>query len=144
MQHYDDLLKYHLGEFGAFQKRTFFLLSLTVVPIGMKVASFVFILAETDHWCRIPEYDDLIEQCEYINATTDCDLFVKTITIPKEPVSDVCDTTWRFSSCLRYDINTSDVVDLIDVYDNQTLETRTCDSGMEFDTTQYSSTVIQE
>ncbi|XP_077870621.1 organic cation transporter protein-like [Saccoglossus kowalevskii] len=126
MKHYDDILKHHLVEFGIFQKRT------------------LFVMAETDHWCRLSEYDDLVEQCKYINATTNCDLFAKTLALPKETVNSACGTKWKFSSCLRYDVNLTDVIDLMDTHDNRSLNTMKCGDKMEYDTSQYTSTAVQE
>ncbi|XP_077870635.1 organic cation transporter-like protein [Saccoglossus kowalevskii] len=101
-------------------------------------------MAETDHWCRLPEYNDLVEQCKYINATANCDLFAKTLALPKETVSSACGTKWKFSSCLRYDVNTTDVIDLMNTNDNRTLNTMKCGDKMTYDTSQYTSTAVQE
>ncbi|XP_077870627.1 organic cation transporter protein-like [Saccoglossus kowalevskii] len=101
-------------------------------------------MAETDHWCRLPEYDDLVEQCKYINTTANCDLFAKTLALPKETVSSACGTKWKFSSCLRYDVNTTDIIDLMDRHGNRTRNTITCGDKMEYDTSQYTFTAVQE
>ncbi|XP_006812591.1 organic cation transporter protein-like [Saccoglossus kowalevskii] len=101
-------------------------------------------MAETDHWCRLPGYEDLVTQCKYINATTNCDLFAKTLALPNETVSSACGTKWKFSSCLRYDVNTTDVIDLMNTHDNHTWKTMNCGDKMEYDTSQYTSTAVQE
>uniref|UniRef100_A0A3B5LI38 Major facilitator superfamily (MFS) profile domain-containing protein n=1 Tax=Xiphophorus couchianus TaxID=32473 RepID=A0A3B5LI38_9TELE len=48
-----------LGEWGAFQRRVFFLLSLSVVPNGLTAFSIVFLADTPDHRCALPAHLNL-------------------------------------------------------------------------------------
>ncbi|XP_070548444.1 organic cation transporter protein-like isoform X2 [Ptychodera flava] len=103
-------------------------------------AEKVFIQPDTDHWCRIPESDDLIATCRALNRTTDCVSMVKHLSIPKERYDDGCQTSWKFSNCRRYNNISTDFRELL-VNNSVTIG---CDHGWEYDTSQYISTVIHE
>ncbi|XP_077977742.1 organic cation transporter protein-like [Glandiceps talaboti] len=140
---YDDILKGVIGEFGTYQKRCFFLLCLSAIPIGMWTVSPVFLHADTDHWCKVPESNVITSTCIAYNVSDDCPRFTKDLTIPKEKYQNGCTSEWKYSNCYGYDrniamenlllgdfgfLNTSDVVE--------------CQHGWEYDATR--TTVNQE
>ena len=58
---YDDLLTDYLGEFGIYQIVCFVLISLTILPTAFTSMGIVFIAAVPEHWCYVPELDDMTE-----------------------------------------------------------------------------------
>ena len=55
---YDELLT-HIGEFGTFQKRTYFLICLVGIPAAFYNMIIVFVAAEPDFWCKAPTANHL-------------------------------------------------------------------------------------
>ncbi|XP_070560573.1 organic cation transporter protein-like isoform X1 [Ptychodera flava] len=142
MTAFDDVLKNVVGDFGVFQKRSCILLAMVNIMIAMTSISTVFIQADTHHWCKVPDSDMLLETCESLNVSSNCVNTVRDVTIPRNIANDGCQTSWKFSSCFRYENVTFDKV--FTNFANNSVTTRTCDHGWEYDTTQYKSTVIQE
>ena len=63
---FDDVLLL-LGDFDRYQRRTYFLVCLMVVPVAWHVLAQVFIAAEVDHWCDVPQWE--AENCSSWNMT---------------------------------------------------------------------------
>ncbi|XP_006824129.1 organic cation transporter protein-like [Saccoglossus kowalevskii] len=109
--------------------------------------SVVFTLATTPHWCKVQETAAIVDECEYMNISTSCHDLLKNITIPKKRTDNTCGSDWTFSSCSRYDINTTTILELLtsEVPDtNRSIDIIKCNHGWEYDRSQYTSTVIQE
>ena len=56
---YDELLV-KLGEFGFFQKKVFFLVCLVGIPAAFYNLNIVFVAAEPDFWCSVPDANHLL------------------------------------------------------------------------------------
>ncbi|XP_059172152.1 organic cation transporter protein-like [Physella acuta] len=52
---FDEILV-HIGEFGCYQKRVYFILCLPAMLCGLQVLSTVFIMATPPHRCKLPGY----------------------------------------------------------------------------------------
>ncbi|XP_070559976.1 organic cation transporter protein-like [Ptychodera flava] len=141
MTAFDDVLKNAVGEFGVFQKRSCILFCLANIVVAMNLISTVFIQADTDHWCKVPDSELWLETCESLNISSNCVNTVRDLTIPKETLNDGCQASWKFSNCLRYE-NTA--LQAFNESSNNSTMTKHCDHGWEYDTSQYKSTVIQE
>ncbi|KAK3792215.1 hypothetical protein RRG08_035972 [Elysia crispata] len=95
---FDDILEKHIGEFGAYQKTIYFLVSLPAVTEVIKILLPVFILATPKHRCSLPGLtnDTYAVQSEWherlVNAS-----------IPWEQTED----SWEMSSCLMYQYENS-------------------------------------
>jgi OCT family organic cation transporter-like MFS transporter 4/5 len=72
---FDDVLKV-MGEFGRYQKRVYFLLFLPTIFSAMHKLSWVFLGAQVDHRCRLPNEPDnasftdfvAVDQCSYLGG----------------------------------------------------------------------------
>ncbi|XP_070569258.1 organic cation transporter protein-like [Ptychodera flava] len=129
MLKFDDILKY-LGDFGPYQKKIYFLVCLVGIGAAMHAFSQVFLVAETDHWCYVPELAKYETNCTGEHVYDTCLETVKNFSIPLEDVTDGCDDTPVYSNCYRYYI--------IYQYNDK------CDHGWRYDRSQYKSTVFQE
>ncbi|XP_077977743.1 carcinine transporter-like [Glandiceps talaboti] len=140
---YDDILKFVIGEFGTYQKFCFFLLCLSAIPIGMWTVSPVFLHADTDHWCKVPESNVITSTCIAYNVSDDCPRFTKDLTIPKEKYQNGCTSEWKYSNCYAYDRNiTMENLLLGDFGFLNTSDVVECQHGWEYDATR--TTVNQE
>uniref|UniRef100_A0A3B3TMA0 Solute carrier family 22 member 21 n=1 Tax=Poecilia latipinna TaxID=48699 RepID=A0A3B3TMA0_9TELE len=83
-----------LGEWGPFQRRVFFLLSLSVVPIGLTAFSIVFLADTPDHRCAY-KVENLLNYSERgCLDGWEFDHSVYTSTIVSE-WNLVCDESWK-------------------------------------------------
>uniref|UniRef100_A0A3B5LI33 Major facilitator superfamily (MFS) profile domain-containing protein n=1 Tax=Xiphophorus couchianus TaxID=32473 RepID=A0A3B5LI33_9TELE len=84
-----------LGEWGAFQRRVFFLLSLSVVPNGLTAFSIVFLADTPDHRCAY-KVENLLKYSERESCLDgwEFDHSVYTSTIVSE-WNLVCDESWK-------------------------------------------------
>ncbi|CAB3375688.1 Hypothetical predicted protein [Cloeon dipterum] len=89
---YDDLLK-HLGDFGRYQKRIYFLLCLTSITCAFHRLSTVFIAPKAVHRCLMP-----YETAGNTNFTLPADHPVN-LSLPWD------ESTGNWSQCLRLDAN---------------------------------------
>ncbi|XP_077977744.1 organic cation transporter protein-like [Glandiceps talaboti] len=140
---YVDILKFVIGEFGTYQKCCFFLLCISAIPIGMWTVSPVFLHADTDHWCKVPESNVITSTCIAYNVSDDCPRFTKDLTIPKEKYQNGCTSEWKYSNCYAYDRNvTMENLLLGDFGFLNTSDVVECQHGWEYDATR--TTVNQE
>ncbi|XP_077976908.1 organic cation transporter protein-like [Glandiceps talaboti] len=144
MLQFDDILKY-LGEFGPYQRRHYFLLCLIAITPAIHAFAHVFLAAETDHWCRVPE----LQSYQYDNCTSEgvvdekCIESLKNFSIPVEESSESCGNSFTYSNCYRYSI-TNIKYGADKVITDYTNNTKKCDNGWEYDRSQYKSSVFQE
>ncbi len=133
---FDEILE-HLGDFGPYQRRTFFLVWLMAVPTTWHLMLQVFTAGHSDHWCFAPETNNI--DCFYWNLTeSECEDAVKGATIPVK-------NTEEYESCHRYNLTGTDFqfypgVDPT-LYTNSTIP---CDAGWIYDRSQYKSTIIMD
>ncbi|XP_077988630.1 organic cation transporter protein-like [Glandiceps talaboti] len=143
MVEFDDILK-HVGEFGTYQKRAYHLLCLVGIIAAFHAFAQVFLVAETDHWCNVPELDGY-EETYCVNTTTKatCLETMKNLSIPREENSGNCESSFLYSNCHRYDVSNISFYPGMDItkYTNNTIG---CDYGWKYDRTQYKSTIFQE
>ncbi|XP_070567114.1 organic cation transporter protein-like [Ptychodera flava] len=142
MLKFDDILKY-LGDFGPYQKKIYFLVCFVGFTTAMHAFSQVFLVAETDHWCYVPELAKYEANCTDKHSFDTCLETVKNFSIPLEDSSGGCDDTPVYSNCYRYDISDIDFTPGKDITKN-TNTTIKCDHGWIYDRSQYKSTVFQE
>ncbi|XP_077977753.1 organic cation transporter protein-like [Glandiceps talaboti] len=144
MLQFDDILKY-LGEFGPYQRRRYFLLCLMAIIPAFHAFAQVFLAAETDYWCRVPELQSYRDD----NCTSEgvpdetCIESLKNFSIPVEASSDSCGNSFTYSNCYRYNI-TNIKYGADKVITDYTNDTKKCDYGWEYDRSQYKSSVFQE
>ncbi|XP_071511134.1 organic cation transporter protein-like [Diadema antillarum] len=92
---FDDVL-YELGEFGRYQIVIFNLLCLLIFIAPWQTLGAVFISGDTDHWCKIPEWDSVDCDAHGFNTTWECSLAKRDVGIPwnysakNEKVYDRC------------------------------------------------------
>ncbi len=70
---YDELLQ-KIGEFGRYQKQMYFLVCLVGLPAAFYNLNIVFVAAEPDFWCFVPDADHLrgnLTHAEWLKLTTD-------------------------------------------------------------------------
>ncbi|XP_070569249.1 organic cation transporter protein-like [Ptychodera flava] len=143
MVKYDNILQ-HLGEFGRCQKRVCFYLCFISIFLALHAFSTVFLAAETEHWCYVPELDSYFETyCMGQDYNDGCLETIKNFSIPFEEISGACGDTLVYSACYRYNItiNGNYSSEHVMEYTNTTVQ---CDHGWKYDRTQYKSTVFQE
>nr|XP_006822666.1 PREDICTED: organic cation transporter protein-like [Saccoglossus kowalevskii] len=102
MLQFDDILKY-LGEFGIYQKRVCYLICIIYILTGFHAFAQVFLAAETDHWCYIPELDKDEEDCNLNNTVMFCQNMMKNHSIPSVESSSQCGSGLVYSNCERYE-----------------------------------------
>ncbi|XP_050392935.1 organic cation transporter protein isoform X1 [Patella vulgata] len=95
--HFDEILR-HLGEFGTYQKRVFFLLCLPAITHGIRMCVTVFLQFVPKHRCAIPGYenDTYAVQSEYHQK-----LINETIPLASKGLG------WLYDQCHLYDYTSS-------------------------------------
>ncbi|XP_038079046.1 organic cation transporter protein-like [Patiria miniata] len=106
---FDNILN-HVGAFGTYQRRIYFVMTLVAIPSALHTFSPVFLSAKTDHWCTVPELAPYRGNCTalYPSGTPDqCSAFLKNISIPRE-VDDSGKVS--YAQCRRFNLTGLDVV----------------------------------
>lgn len=136
-----DELSVHLGEFGRYQRRVYFLTCMMVIPTAWHIAIQVFTAGYTDHWCSIPEWENT--NCTIWNITdaAECEEFKKDAGIPS--MTPVDGDEVLYDQCARYNVTGVEFYPGINSssYSDVTLK---CDAGWDYDTSEYKSTIITE
>ena len=113
---FDDILV-HLGAFGPYQRRVYFVMTLIAVPSALHTFSGVFLSAKTDYWCAAPELADYncsaSSLASWLSGNSDCSSLKKNLSIPRE-VDQVSGET-RFAQCKRYNLTGVDLGDAVNV-----------------------------
>lgn len=129
---YDDILK-EIGGFGAFQRRSFAVLTLVYVAAAMNTLGYLFWAGRPDHWC------DVDKPAHLRNVSDDV---WKELVIPR-------DADGSFERCTYRHANWSDW--LLDDVMHMSAENVTSHGFVErkcnrwkFDQSQYTSTVVME
>lgn len=101
---YDDVLPYlSRGDFGRYQKKIYFLLSLPSVVCAFHKLAGVFLLGVPDHRCQLSH--------EFSNASFELPRDIWNLSIPFDAVKK------EFSSCQFYGNSTNDVREILDCTD---------------------------
>ncbi|XP_038066340.1 organic cation transporter protein-like [Patiria miniata] len=132
--HFDKILVL-LGEFGSYQKRTFFAICLLSVVWAFDKFGLVLVGdVGADHWCALPEWKD--QDCAAWNLTAmECQLAKKNASIPRGEDG-------AFEQCERFYNVTGEV--FYPGLDPRNLTKEGCVDGWEFDTSQFENTVKME
>ncbi|XP_038053165.1 organic cation transporter protein-like [Patiria miniata] len=135
--HYEDILQ-RIGPYGKYQKLLVFVMLLAKVPTAFHFIGQVFLAANTDHWCAVPDSQRI--NCSHLQlaSATECQEEQKSYSIPYH-IDD--DGKQVYSSCERY------ATDDDDVGRNQSLNSTdviSCDAGWEFDHSRYKSTINED
>ncbi|XP_069358958.1 beta-alanine transporter [Maniola hyperantus] len=128
-----DAILEDVGEFGRYQKLViYFILLPAVIPCGFHAYAQLFMAADVQHWCRVPELEALEDQ-----------ELARNISIPLELKNDQLE----YSSCTMYNLNYTDIVgNYPNIEDNQykQAETIPCSDGWVYDMNTYKNTVVIE
>ena len=57
--YFDELLTGYLGDFGRYQLLVFVMVSLVNIPVGFNTMGIVFLAGVPQHWCHVPQLDNL-------------------------------------------------------------------------------------
>ncbi|XP_045766774.1 beta-alanine transporter [Maniola jurtina] len=128
-----DAILEDVGEFGRYQKLViYFILLPAVIPCGFHAYAQLFMAADVQHWCRVPE----------LEALEDPEL-ARNISIPLELKNEQLE----YSSCTMYNLNYTDIVsNYPNIEDNQDkqVETIPCSDGWVYEMNTYKNTVVIE
>ncbi|GAB1863465.1 Organic cation transporter 1 [Camponotus japonicus] len=158
---FDEVLV-HVGEKGRYQNIMYYLLCIpATLPAAFLAFSQVFVSASPEHWCRIPELENLTDLMSLEER--------KALSLPYSVKSD---GRRVYSKCQMYDVNYTEIIDswlqYVDdpqnVTDGTSLSTTTfrpstsrsppvsnpdwpiskCRYGWNYDTRDYDSTLVTE
>ncbi|XP_072037340.1 organic cation transporter protein-like [Amphiura filiformis] len=136
---FDELLQ-HLGEFGRYQRRVYFLACMIVIPTAWHIAIQVFTAGYADYWCKIPDWEDT--ECTKWNLTDmECKEAKRDAGVPKVP--GATPPFPPFEQCMRYNVSGVDFYPGLNS-SAEFDEILKCDAGWEYDTTQYKTTIITD
>ncbi|KAK0064416.1 organic cation transporter protein [Biomphalaria pfeifferi] len=130
---FDEILE-HIGEFGWYQKRFYFILCLPALICGLQVLSPVFTLATPLHRCKLPKYSN-----DTYEIQNDYHEYLINISIPPSDV-DSSD----YSECMIYsDANFSAPYEFRWSNTSAPRSTRTCKEWV-YDKSEYDLSAIEE
>ncbi|XP_072014083.1 organic cation transporter protein-like [Amphiura filiformis] len=135
--HFDDILL-HLGAFGLYQQRIYYLASLVAIPVAWHNVGSVFLAASMDHWCTVPDMQQL--NC---SSTADDEICqqIKMMNIPNEAKGNQI----IFDQCNRFDLPETSGMNEYDTDGNTTMyNTISCNIGWEYSRKQYKSSIVSE
>lgn len=135
-----------IGEMGPYQILIMSLVAMAMIPEAMHSLIAVFLTANMDHWCAVPEWAESVENCtslpirsteylECIHQYRDASIPVTHVTATGNPV---------YSQCQIYD--TEYPTDFSDEFfaGDAVNSTRGCPSGWIYDQSQYKSTIVND
>ncbi|XP_071819548.1 organic cation transporter protein-like isoform X2 [Apostichopus japonicus] len=135
-----------IGEMGPYQILIMSLVAMAMIPEAMHSLIAVFLTANMDHWCAVPEWAKSFENCtslpirsteylECIHQYRDASIPVTHVTAAGNPV---------YSQCQIYD--TEYPTDFSDEFfaGDAVNSTRGCPSGWIYDQSQYKSTIVND
>ncbi|EZA57336.1 hypothetical protein DMN91_002573 [Ooceraea biroi] len=97
---FDEVLV-HVGEKGRYQNLMYYLLCIpATLPAAFLAFSQVFVSASPDHWCRIPELENLTDVISLEER--------KALSLPYSVRSD---SRRVYSKCHMYDVNYTEIID---------------------------------
>ncbi|XP_076629444.1 organic cation transporter 1 [Colletes latitarsis] len=97
---FDEVLV-HVGEKGKYQNIMYYLLCIpATLPAAFLAFSQVFVSASPDHWCRVPELENLTELMTLQER--------KTLSVPYVEKSD---GKQKYSKCTMYDVNYTAIIE---------------------------------
>lgn len=99
---YDDVIT-HLGEFGRYQKRIYFLICLPAISCAFHKLAGVFLLAKPEHRCKLP-----FENSTITNYTLPIEIWNLSY-----PIDSLTSLTSKWSSCAYYDLNYTNTEDYL-------------------------------
>ncbi|XP_071569585.1 organic cation transporter 1 [Temnothorax nylanderi] len=156
---FDEVLV-HVGEKGRYQNIMYYLLCIpATLPAAFLAFSQVFVSASPEHWCRIPELDNLTDLMSLEDR--------KALSLPYSVKSD---GRRIYSKCHMYDVNYTEIIDswlegatnMSNTTDSPSLTTSPstrlplppvsspdwpivgCRYGWNYDTRDYDSTLVTE
>eukprot|EP00057_Strongylocentrotus_purpuratus_P023296 XP_011677770.1 PREDICTED: organic cation transporter protein-like [Strongylocentrotus purpuratus] len=138
---FDDILKI-VGEFGPYQIRVYSLVCILVFTSSWESLITVFIGANVDHWCAVPEWDS--NDCSAYGLTaSECELSKKNGSIPSNYTSD---GELEYAQCEKYNVSGVGFWPGMDPsnYTDGSTGTIPCDAGWEYDDSQYKSTIVSD
>ncbi|XP_050361556.1 carcinine transporter [Nymphalis io] len=123
----DDVLP-KIGEFGIYQKFLLWFVCLPAcLPCGFCAFNQLFMTDTPDHWCKVPELQNMTQ----INR--------KILSIPRKE-----DNNATFERCLRYSVNWTELLKTskkpIEV--NESWPVEPCYDGYEYDKTEVKSSIV--
>lgn len=97
---FDEVLV-HVGEKGKYQNIMYYLLCIpATLPAAFLAFSQVFVSASPDHWCRVPELDNMTELLTLEER--------KALSLPYEARTD---GKLKYSKCSMYDVNYTAIIE---------------------------------
>jgi len=85
-----DALLPHIGEFGRYQIVFYLLMCVPTMPAAFLAFNQVFLSAVPDHWCHVPDFDQLETDGVAEHLSLEHRKVRKYARITREPISSVC------------------------------------------------------
>ncbi|KYN04915.1 Organic cation transporter 1 [Cyphomyrmex costatus] len=125
---FDEVLV-HVGEKGRYQNIMYYLLCIpATLPAAFLAFSQVFVSASPEHWCRIPELENMTDLMSLEER--------KALSLPYTVKSD---GRRVYSKCHMYDVNYTEIIDF-----SPDWPIVKCRYGWNYDTRDYDSTLVTE
>ncbi|XP_072178656.1 organic cation transporter protein-like [Diadema setosum] len=136
---FDDILL-TIGGFGRYQIWTYNLCCLFAFLTAFHLLVSVFLMGSSDHWCKIPEWDNVNCSEWGYNTSEECQLAKRDVAIPYTVSDDTGDVI--FEKCERYQLSAED-----EFFPDLNLtghDVVPCDAGWVYDKSVFQSTVVQD